>query len=293
MLKDRLVGAFIGLAIGDAVGTTVEFRERDTFPPVTDMVGKGPFNLPIGYWTDDTSMALCLAESLIKDPTLDTTDLLRRFTNWYRHGHNASTGRCFDIGNTTRTALRNFESDGSTVNNTHFMDAGNGSIMRLSPAVIANYDNEAEAIRVSKLQSETTHASKNCTDSCEAMALLILNAIYADNKDRIVSIDIKDQWSDDVKDIFSRLEVTRDEVSSSGYVIHTLHAALWCIRQTDNFKDAILLATNLGDDADTVAAVTGQIAGAFYGLSGIPIDWVEKLYESERFIQLTEELIKR
>ena len=293
MIKDRLMGALVGLAVGDAVGTTVEFRERDTFPPVTDMVGMGPFNLPVGYWTDDTSMAVCLAESLIKDSNLDKTDLLNRFADWYYGGVNSSTGRCFDIGNTTRTSIDNFKRTGETINNTDFYSAGNGSIMRLSPAVIAHYDNEAKAVATAALQSETTHGSIACMDSCELMAEVLLNAIYADEKSRIFNIDPKDHWCAEVKQILTSLDVERDHVSSSGYVIDTLHAALWCVKQTDNFKDAILLAVNLGDDADTVGAVTGQIAGAYYGLAGIPDNWKIKLYDFSRFIDLTEELIKR
>ena len=293
MLKDKLLGAFIGLAVGDAIGTTVEFRERDTFDPVTDMVGKGPFNLPVGYWTDDTSMALCLAESLIANPELDKTDLLERFADWNYNGANSSTGRCFDIGNTTRTSIANFKRTGETVNNPEFFSAGNGSIMRLSPAVIAHYDNEAKAIETAVLQSETTHAAPACLHSCELMAEVLLNAIYANEKERIFNATAKEHWVPEVKSILNTMGVDRDHVSSSGYVIHTLHAALWCVYQTDNFKDAVLLAVNLGDDADTVGAVTGQIAGAFYGLSGIPDDWKIKLHDFSRFVDLTEDLIKR
>lgn len=293
MLKDKLMGAFIGLAVGDAIGTTVEFRERDTFAPVSDMVGKGPFNLPVGAWTDDTSMALCLAESLIINPNLDKTDLLARFADWKDHGVNSSTGHCFDIGNTTCSSIDNFKRTGETVNNTDIFSAGNGAIMRLSPAVIAHYDNEATAVATAVLQGETTHGTGVCIDSCELMAEVLLNAIYADDKNRIFDITLKEYWSKEVKEIITLLDIHRDSVSSSGYVIDTLHAALWCVYHTDTFKDAILLAVNLGDDADTVGAVTGQIAGAFYGLSGIPKDWQSKLYDFTRFIDLTEKLIKR
>jgi len=293
MLKDKLAGAFIGLAIGDCVGAAVEFRERDTFEPVTDMLGGGPFNLPVGYWTDDTSMALCLAESLIANSQLDKADLLDRFVDWYSNGTNSSTGRCFDIGNTTISGIMDYVETGSVTNNKSVYNAGNGSIMRLSPAVIAHYDNEEMAIETANLQSETTHASPACLHSCELMAEVLLNAIYATEKSRIFNITAKEHWVQSVKDILTSLEVGRDHVSSSGYVIHTLHAALWCVYQTDNFRDAILLATNLGNDTDTVAAVTGQIAGAFYGLSNIPDDWKNKLHDFSRFIDLTEELIKR
>jgi ADP-ribosyl-[dinitrogen reductase] hydrolase len=289
-IKDRLLGSFLGLAIGDAVGTTVEFRARDTFEPVTDMVGKGPFNLPAGYFTDDTSMALCLAESLIEYPFLDRNDLLNRFSKWYREGVNSPTGRCFDIGTTTRSAIVNWEDTGSVLNNTGPWDAGNGSIMRLAPAVIKYHDDRDRAIATAIMQSETTHGSVEACDSCDLLARVLLTAYVTDDKNAVLNVDAQDGWADSVKNILKTLDVTRDEVQSSGYVIHTLHAALWCFKNTDNFRDAILLATNLGEDADTVAAVTGQIAGAFYGMSGIPIMWLDKLYETGRFIELVDKL---
>lgn len=289
-VKDRLLGSFIGLAIGDAVGTTVEFRARDTFEPVTDMVGKGPFNLPAGYFTDDTSMALCLAESLIEYPLLDRNDLLSRFSKWYREGVNSPTGRCFDIGTTTRSAIVNWEKAGSVLNNTGPWDAGNGSIMRLAPAVIKYHDDRDRAIATAIMQGETTHGSVEACDSCDLLARVLLTAYVTDDKNAVLNVDTQDGWADNVKNILKTLDVSRDEVKSSGYVIHTLHAAMWCFKNTDNFRDAILLATNLGEDADTVAAVTGQIAGAFYGMSGIPIMWLDKLYETGRFIELVDKL---
>ena len=290
-VKDRLLGSFLGLAIGDAVGTTVEFRARDTFEPVTDMVGKGPFNLPAGYFTDDTSMALCLAESLIEHQTLDRNDLLNRFSKWYREGMNSPTGRCFDIGNTTRSAIVNWEDTGSVLNNIGSWDAGNGSIMRLAPAVIKYHDDRDRAIATAIMQGETTHGSVEACDSCDLLARVLLTAYVTDDKNVVLNVDAQDGWADSVKNILKTLDVSRDEVKSSGYVIHTLHAALWCFKNTDNFRDAILLATNLGEDADTVAAVTGQIAGAFYGISGIPIMWLDKLYDTARFIELVDKLI--
>lgn len=289
-VKDRLLGSFLGLAIGDAVGTTVEFRARDTFEPVTDMVGKGPFNLPAGYFTDDTSMALCLAEGLIEHPELDRNDLLNRFSKWYREGVNSPTGRCFDIGTTTRSAIVNWEKNGSVLNNTGPWDAGNGSIMRLAPAVIKYHNDSDRAIATAIMQGETTHGSVEACDSCDLLARVLLTAYATNDKNAVLNIDIQDHWADSVKNILTTLDVSRDEVKSSGYVIHTLHAALWCFKNTDNFRDAILLATNLGEDADTVAAVTGQIAGAYYGMSGIPLMWLDKLYETGRFIELVDKL---
>jgi ADP-ribosyl-[dinitrogen reductase] hydrolase len=290
-IKDRLLGSFLGLAIGDAVGTTVEFRARDTFEPVTDMVGKGPFNLPAGYFTDDTSMALCLAESLVANNDLNREDLLERFSRWYRNGENSPTGRCFDIGTTTRAAIVNYEKTRSTVNNTDPWDAGNGSIMRLAPAVIKYHNDGDRAVATAIMQGETTHGSVEACDSCELLARILLTAYVTDDKNNVLNIDIQDHWADSVKNILKTLDVSRDEVNSSGYVIHTLHAALWCFKNTDNFRDAILLAANLGDDADTVAAVTGQIAGAFYGIDEIPVQWIAKIYGYDRFVELTKALI--
>lgn len=289
-MKDRLLGSFLGLAIGDAVGTTVEFRARDTFEPVTDMVGKGPFNLPAGYFTDDTSMALCLAESLIEYPELNRNDLLSRFSKWYREGVNSPTGRCFDIGGTTSSAIINWEKNGTVLNNTDSWDAGNGSIMRLAPAVIKHHNDRDKAIATAIMQGETTHGSVEACDSCDLLARVLLTAYVTDDKNAVLNIDPQDYWADSVKNILTTLDVTRDEVKSSGYVIHTLHAALWSFKNTDNFRDAILLATNLGHDADTVAAVTGQIAGAFYGMGGIPLLWLDRLYQTERFIELVDKL---
>lgn len=287
--KDRLYGSFLGLAIGDAVGTTVEFRERDTFEPVNDMVGKGPFNLPAGYFTDDTSLALCLAENIIAHGNVEETDLLQRFSDWFYKGTNSSTGYCFDIGNTTYMAILNWANNGSVVNNSNPWNSGNGSIMRLAPVAIKHYNNPDQAYFDAVIQSKTTHASDECIESCILLTNILLNAFTATTKDEVFDTHIATLES--VKNIMNTLDVSRDEVSSSGYVIDTLHAALWCFKHTDNFKDAILLAANLGGDADTVAAVTGQIAGAFYGMKDIPIKWLEKLYQKDRFIELVDRLI--
>lgn len=290
-VKNKLLGSFLGLAIGDSVGTTVEFCDRDTFEPVTDMIGQGPFNLPAGYYTDDTSMALCLAESLIIYPDLDSSDLLSRFSKWYRDGVNSPTGHCFDIGMTTVKAIINWENTKSIINNTDASTAGNGSIMRLAPAVIKYHDDSDKAISTAIMQGRTTHGSNEAVDSCDLLARILLAAFHAENKGKVIDIDVQEHWATNVKNILKTLDVSRDEVKSSGYVIHTLHAALWSFMNTNNFCDAILLATNLGDDSDTVAAVTGQIAGAYYGVDGIMIKWLDTLYESGRFFDLVDDLI--
>jgi ADP-ribosyl-[dinitrogen reductase] hydrolase len=286
--KDRLYGAFLGLAVGDAVGTTLEFKPRDSYEHLTDMVGGGPFRLPVGYWTDDTSMALCLAENIIANNGVEAQDLLTRFVDWYKNGANSSTGQCFDIGVTTITSLLEYEGTGTLVNNPEPWNAGNGSIMRLAPVAIAHHADLDQAYSDAILQSRTTHAAEECVESCMLLTNILLNAFSATTKEEVFNTHVGSL--ENVKNILTTLDVTRDEVKSSGYVIHTLHAALWAFKNTDNFRDAVLLAVNLGHDSDTVGAVAGQIAGAFYGMEGIPAEWLAKLHQTERFIELVDKL---
>ena len=175
--KDRAMGAFIGLAVGDALGTTVEFKARDSFPPVTEMVGGGPFNLKPGQWTDDTSMALCLADTLIAGKgQLDKKVLLEKFLRWWKYGENSCTGECFDIGNTTRKALDWYDRTGTVENNPLEADSGNGSLMRLAPAAVCGKDRWITA-RLATQQSMTTHASQTVLRVCGQTALLLADLI--------------------------------------------------------------------------------------------------------------------
>ncbi len=164
---ERYRGSLLGLAVGDAVGTSLEFQPPGSFAPLDDMVGGGPFGLAPGQWTDDTSMALCLAESLIDRRGFDPVDQLQRYVRWYRDGHLSSTGRCFDIGNTVQDALLRFERTGEPYcGPTHRMSAGNGSIMRLAPVPLFYRANPREAIARSGESSRTTHGAAAAVDAC-------------------------------------------------------------------------------------------------------------------------------
>lgn len=177
-IRNRALGALIGLAVGDALGTTLEFEARDAKPPVYDMVGGGPFDLLPGQWTDDTSMALCLADSLIACGGLNERDLMERFCRWYQAGENSCTGGCFDIGVTTRDALDHFRrTDDPLAGPTSARTAGNGSIMRLAPSVL-RYWNDTERLRdVSRRQSYTTHGADEAVDACDALATVLASLI--------------------------------------------------------------------------------------------------------------------
>src|SRR4051812_32755409 len=176
--RDRFRGALVGLAVGDAVGTTVEFKPPGTFEPVRDMVGGGPFGLPAGGWTDDTSMALCLAESLVERRTFDPVDQLERYVRWYREGHWSSTGSCFDIGNATRAALHRFEQTHEPFPGDAARDAaGNGPLMKLAPVVLAYASRPGDAIRFAAESARTTHGAPEAVDASRAFAALLVAAL--------------------------------------------------------------------------------------------------------------------
>jgi len=291
---NRHLGCLLGLAVGDAVGTTVEFSSRGSFAPVMDMTGGGPFRLNAGEWTDDTSMALCLAESLIECGGFDPRDQMERYCRWRRDGHLSSNGRCFDIGITVSGALRRFETTGEPFAGSIAPNsAGNGSIMRLAPVPMFASGSLAETIRLSRESSRTTHGADECLDACHVLGALLHHLINGASKEDALS-RMRDETigSPSIRAIIdgSYLEKDEADVRATGYVVHTLEAALWSFARTANFRDAVLMAVNLGDDADTTGAVCGQIAGAFYGADGIPARWLELLAKRDQITDLATRL---
>jgi ADP-ribosyl-[dinitrogen reductase] hydrolase len=286
-LRDRVRGSLIGLAAGDALGTAVEFRRPGSFTPLTDMVGGGPFHLAPGEWTDDTSMALCLAESLIEKRAFDPADQMQRYVRWWREGHLSSTGQFFDIGTTTAEALRRFErTDEPYAGPTERSRAANGSLMRLAPVPLF-YWNSAEAIEISGRSSRTTHGSPLPVDACRYLGALIAGAVRGASRDALLSPHYEPWpgcWDEnplapEIAEIaagsFRRKQPPG--IRGGGYCVDALEAALWAFHSSSDFRSGALLAVNLGDDADTTGAIYGQLAGAFYGESGIPLEWRRKL----------------
>ncbi|MFJ4432488.1 ADP-ribosylarginine hydrolase Tri1 [Pseudomonas sp. NPDC089395] len=275
---DRAQGALLGLAIGDAVGTTLEFQRRDV-GRVDDMVGGGPFRLTPGEWTDDTSMALCLADTYVTHGTFDFAGFADALVRWYRRGENSVNGRCFDIGNVTRSALESWETQGlAGPVNLEPSAAGNGSLIRLAPTAIFRRHSLSATWRESATQSRVTHATQEVLDCCSLFGAQLHLALNGADKHEALAPK--------VRPLLPRARIinageyklkSREQIRSSGYVIDTLEAALWAVWHTDNFRDAILLAANLADDADSVAATAGQIAGALYGVSGMPPEWVARV----------------
>lgn len=293
--QDRARGAFLGLAIGDAIGTTLEFRARDSYSPVTGMVGGGPFQLRPGEWTDDTAMAIALAESLLEHEGLNEKDLMEGFCEWYEQGTYSCTGTCFDIGITTRAALQRFRLTGNPMAGSEDpRHAGNGSLMRLAPVPILYWNNGPARANAARNQSRTTHATGEAVDACAAFADLIADAINGTPRSNLFS-PRQGSWVEAVRRAMQMESISykRAQVQSSGYVVHSLEAALWATGSATSFTDAVLRAANLGDDADTTAAIAGQLAGAIYGASGIPAQWLEILKWRDRIELLADRLFEQ
>lgn len=274
----------MGLACGDAVGTTVEFMAPKSFAAVTDMVGGGPFNLQPGQWTDDTSMALCLAESLLYRNAFDARDQMNRYCNWWQHGYLSSTGECFDIGVATQTALRRYlETREPFAGSTSPSSGGNGSLMRLAPVVLFFAADSAACLHHAEASSRTTHAAPEPVECCRLMAQLLQAILQGVARDELLSRAGDGIREPAVKALVHRnySSLSEAEIKGSGYCIDSLGAALWAFMSSSSFDSAILRAVNLGDDADTTAAICGQLAGAYYGVDSIPRSWRTRLAMSE------------
>jgi ADP-ribosyl-[dinitrogen reductase] hydrolase len=256
----------------------------------------GYFKLPAGAWTDDTAMALCLADSLLLDPNLNPKDLLDRFCDWAANGINTSTGQCVGIGQNTLRVLGNYHRNGSLqAPETRQKSDGNGAIMRLAPVAIRHWSNRKEAMRWASLQSQTTHFSELSAASCEYLASALISLISGEDWEQANKAEGFRVWPQAVAS-FAQTDWktrSRQSIRSTGYVIDTMEAALWSVDTTSSFSEALLLAVNLGDDADSVGAVTGQLAGARYGLSAMPKGWLEVLTKREHIETIARQLYAR
>ena len=299
--RDRFRGCLLGLAIGDALGTTLEFKMPGTFEPIDDMIGGGPFCLEAGQWTDDTSMALCLATSLIETGGFDPMDQMRRYVRWRHEGYLSSNGCCFDIGLTVSDALSRFEQTGDPYSgSTEPMSAGNGSLMRLAPVPMYFAGDAQKAIDRSADSSRTTHGAREAVDACRYFAGLIVGALSGAKKEALLSAGycpVEGLW--DRNPLSEKVAAIADgsfkhreppQIRGSGYVVHTLEAVLWAFHRTEDFRDGVLKVANLGEDADTTAAIYGQIAGAHYGVESIPAAWRERLTMKAEIAAMAEGL---
>ena len=299
--RDRFRGCLVGLATGDALGTTLEFSAPGSFDPIDDMVGGGPFGLRAGQWTDDTSMALCLATSLLESCGFDPGDQMRRYVRWFRQGYMSSTGECFDIGGTTSRALARFEQTGQPYcGPTDPRSAGNGSLMRLAPVPMFFASDARQAIDHSADSSRTTHGAVEAVDACRYFAGLLVGALRGVDKQTLLAArysPVEGLWREVplapriaaiAEGSFKRKQPP--EIRGTGYVVDTLEAVLWAFFHTEDFRQGALKVVNLGDDADTAGAIFGQIAGAHYGVESIPSQWRQRLTMGTEITSMADSL---
>ncbi len=282
---NRHKGAFYGCLVGDALGAPVEFKYRNSFPEVRDMMPCLHFETPAGAFTDDGSLMLCLAAALIyNDGHYDAHTVLSHYMAWFRDGYLSATGHCFDIGRTTQIALEEFDTHGYTKAKTSGEhQAGNGSLMRIAPIPLLYGADEDKMWEMAARESQTTHANKQAMWCCSVWSAMVALCLKGGTKQELLKY-LGELGYEEGCERFRGLDFqtkSRDEISSSGYVVDTMEAALWAFFRTESFEEGLILTVNLGGDADTVGAVFGTLAGAFYGFYAIPSRWLDALQKRE------------
>ena len=299
----KIYDGIIGAAIGDALGVPVEFESRAdiTKDPVTTMRGYGTHHQPAGTWSDDTSLTLALIDSITQNPTIDYQDIMNKFSEWLLYGEYTAAGEVFDVGNATSRAIMNYGRGYEPLKcgGTSEYENGNGSLMRILPA--AYYINAHPKFSVDERMnivhniSSLTHRHPISLIGCGIYVSIALQFISSDAPltegiqngiEEAFAYYENKKWNDisvyvRLKNIINFKNLTENDIQSSGYVVHTLEAAIWCLLQTDSYKECVLKSVNLGDDTDTVGAVAGGLAGIYYGTADIPQEWMNTILKQE------------
>ena len=309
-MQKKIKSMLLGFAVADALGVPVEFKSRESLKknPVTSMRGFGTYNQPAGTWSDDTSMTLATMESISRQKKIDYADIMQNFLMWLESGKFTPFGKVFDCGITTQRAIFNFSKKisplecGLSDENSN----GNGSLMRILPVVCYLYkiygeNFNADAMKKIHKISCLTHAHKRSQIGCGIYSLIAVELLIGKNISESIQTGLekaKNFYFDEPEmKNYSRLfqadfkNLAESEIKSSGYIVHTLEAVLWCLLNTDNYKNLVLKAVNLGEDTDTVAAVAGGLAGIFYSVENIPSDWLEKLQNKNYLEDVAENFI--
>ncbi len=303
----NFIDAIIGFAVGDAMGVPVEFKTRDNLKqkPVTDMIGEGTYNMPKGVWSDDTSMTLATIDSLIQKNEINTNDIADRFLKWYRLGEYTATDEVFDVGNTTRIALEEYcrgEKTAEDCGMNDEMSNGNGSLMRILPIAFYLHAKEItddkEIYEIVKKVSSITHAHEISIMGCYIYVKLVLELLDEKYKDEayknIQKIDYS-FFSNETIEKYSRIlkeDITKQKIhsiKSTGYVVDTLEAVMWLFLNAEDYNNTILNAVNLGNDTDTIAAITGGLLGIYYGIDAIKQEWKSNLKKYEYIKKLSKD----
>lgn len=258
MTHPKFRAAIYGHAVGDALGLPVQFQPRGSFK-IESMTGYGTFNLPPGSWSDDTSLTIATCDSLRElDGRVEPADIFSRFEDWYFRNRYTPFNQAYDIGGTTARAIETGKGE------TGFYSNGNGSLMRILPLAFTDATDE-QIEQVSAL----THAHEIARLAC-VIYIRVARALLTET-----------DFSLDYPEPFQRLknltDLSESEIKSSGYVVDSLEAALWCLLTTRDYSECVLKAVNLGEDTDSIAAIAGGLAGIKYGLDAIPKDWLDAL----------------
>lgn len=300
----------IGSSVGDALGVPVEFKSRQELQinPVTDMIGYGTYNMPPGTFSDDSSMMFCLAESLCNG--YDVNDIGEKFQMWMHEGYWTADGEVFDVGIATRKAINRLRVVKNPIEagSKDESDNGNGALMRILPLAVFTKDLSIdERCEIVKEVSSITHAHNRSVLACIYYIEFALNVLDAENLEEAylntnfwlkLFLEENELYKNEFP-YFERIlsgqliDLTQNEIQSTGYVIHSLEASIWCLLHTNSYKDCVLKAVNLGYDTDTIACIAGGIAGIFYGTDTIPIHWIEQLARVNDILKLAEQLEKK
>ena len=293
--KSRVAGIFIGLAVGDALGVPIEKMEVGSFDPVSEMQGGGVYDLPLGAWTDETATALCLAQSLLVTNDLDVYDLVERFKRWIENGENSSTGVCVGIEQKLLNFVGNYERTGRfDPNSLNQKVRGNSVLARVGPVACIHWDDLDMASKIAQQQSYLTHSSEIVAAACEYLVLVLSHLVAGRDWNFICNMPIKHDWPTDIELIAKGQwkYKTIDNLKSTKNIIDILEASVWCVGNSASFEDAVIKAVNLGGNSDTLGAVTGQLAGAMYGLEAIPIRWFDRLLKIEKLTDIAMQMVE-
>lgn len=309
LTQEKMISMLLGHATADAVGVPVEFTKRHKLKnnPVVNLREYGTYNQPAGTWSDDTSLTVAAMESISRLKKIDFEDILKNFLAWYSESKFTANDETFDCGNTTATAISNFKHGFPPLECgvNHENSASNGSLMRISPVAMYLYLTRGKIFDETFFEtvhnfSSITHGNKKCLIACGIYCLIAAEIFDGKNLQVAISNALANaknfygnlrEFEEPLKS-FERLfeknfdKLLEDEIKSTGYVVHSLEAAIWCLVNTDNYKDLVLTAVNLGGDTDTVAAIAGGLAGAFYGAKQIPQNWLDALKKKDYLTQV-------
>lgn len=303
--KEQIISSMLGFAVGDAIGVPAEFKSRMQLQmnPIKDMVGYGTHNQPEGTWSDDSSMTIATMDSINECQRIDYQDIMKKFYEWAVQSKYTATGVFFDIGISTSNAIGNFqrgirpiECGGKRIN-----DNGNGSLMRILPIVLYSYsqgyDFETEMNLINNVSS-LTHGHEISCLGCKIYSDYVKSLLDNQSKEQALEnlqyIDYSKYYSNSSIMYYQRIlsgkikSLEESDIKSTGFVVDTLEASIWSNIKSSSYKEAILKAVNLGDDTDTVGAITGSIAGILYGFENIPKEWINKLKRKEYIMSLCE-----